>query len=129
MIYNAHIRSSYLKPTGYSEVHGRPAIEVSFAPWVTSNVEVNASISEFEEYLCKTGIWAKELSVVRTQKSELEAEWNNLEADAMNAATCNTSSIVSKITLQTQYAFMFPKTSPAATECKTPLPEIAMRAV
>ena len=129
MIYAAHILNPYLKPTGYSEEHGRPAIEAAFAPWVTSNVEMNALISEFEEYLCETGIWAKELSAIRTQKAELEAEWNDLAKDTMNASTCNTSSIVSKLTLQKQDAFMFWKTSPAAAKCKTPLPEIAMRAV
>ena len=68
---------------------------------------MNAFISEFKEYLCETGIWAKELSAIRMQKTELEAEWNNLAKDTMNASTRNTSSIVSKSTLQKQDAFVF----------------------
>ena len=129
MIYAAHILNPYLKPTAYSEEHGRPAIEAAFAPWATSKVEMNALISEFEEYLCETGIWAKELADIRKQKEDLEAEWNNLAEGTANAANSKTSSIVAKLTLQKQDGFMFWKTSAAAKKCKTPLPEIAMRAV
>ena len=83
MIYAAHILNPYLKPTGYSEEHGRPAVEAAFAPWATSNVEMNALVSEFEESLCETGIWAKELSNIRTQKTDPEAGWDNLTKDTM----------------------------------------------